>query len=361
LTRREGDVPGHRQQVMESEKRSALVSQDPVDDDGQKNEWHFGSSLDAELASMRAEREQLAKEEKAAKERKQETVRKAQLDEDEILKKASEASNFRVAEFSSLREKLAQVKDAVEDVLEAADREGESIGFESQAIREKRYEAERQLREEAKKVAATLKRINDVQTSEKEQLLEKDDMLAKYRAASRLRVQQLQKEAEERCTQLGRSFMEDMQTIHKSVLEAHAEIGLGVQEEVARRLKAMGSAEDEIRDVDLAVNDGLTSVHEEVLMLQEKAREQVKEVQVRDFAIEELIVQKVSDAMHAFEAASTARSQAESSQRDAKQRRQGAAEALGDVFPKSSQFNLYGMKMEQSPHASRAWHMVGNI
>mmetsp|Transcript_57791 Transcript_57791/g.102596 ORF Transcript_57791/g.102596 Transcript_57791/m.102596 type:complete len:350 (+) Transcript_57791:36-1085(+) len=349
--------------MAENEKfaSAALASQDLADcdhPDGQPKEWHFGKKLDAELAKLRAEREQLAAEEKAANDRKRETERKAQQQEDEILKNASEADNFRVAEFASLRERIAQVKDAVEDILEAADREGESIGIESQAVREKRYEVERQMREEAKKVAETLKRIDEVEIREREQLAEKDEMLAKYRAASRYRVKQFQAQVEEKCMALGHKFKEDMNAVHKSVMEANAEIGVNVQEEVSRRLKAIGSAEDEIRDVDLAVNNGLSEVHNEVLRLQETARHQVKEVQVRDFALEDLIVQKVSSAMTSMDAASTAKCQAESLQRDAVQRRQGAAEALGDVFPRSTQFNLFGMKMDQSPHASRAWHMV---
>ena len=85
-------------------------------------EWHTKrSTVEKQLAELRAERDALRKQEQEAIGRKLEIQRRASEEESQLLAAADAADAANVAETSALRERMAMVKDQAEDVLVEAD------------------------------------------------------------------------------------------------------------------------------------------------------------------------------------------------------------------------------------------------
>eukprot|EP00931_Biecheleriopsis_adriatica_P114691 TRINITY_DN90609_c0_g1_i1.p1 TRINITY_DN90609_c0_g1~~TRINITY_DN90609_c0_g1_i1.p1 ORF type:complete len:344 (-),score=96.56 TRINITY_DN90609_c0_g1_i1:302-1333(-) len=338
------NVTGHAAEEQEEDEPGDGQADKPT-------EWHYSAAHTSELTNMKQEIARLASEQAAAHSRMKQIEAEAEQEEAEILEKAAKADAFRVAEFSSLRERLAEVKDASDDALLECDAKAEALGEAANKLRDARYETERGMKEEAKKVEAIMRRIEEIDVSERELMSQHERLMSERREESRRKLQKLSQETRARAAALEKQSMEDLYRVQEQIREAKAGIHDGLKQEVLRRQQAMKAADDDIHRVDKAVNEGLGKTKSQVQDLYQSTREKVSEVQSRDFAFETELAKKVADSVSNLEAATEARHMAEAAHRESTKQRQGTAESFGGIFPRSTNFNLFGGR--SSPPSSR--------
>lgn len=324
-------------------------------------EWHFHQPVfDAELQKIRAEREKLAAEELAAKEQQARAEREAHEEEEQLMHAATQADSARVAEFSALRDRLAEVKEAADELFQECDRQTEALGVQSNAVREKRYDHELALRKEAEKVASVMHQIEELEKRHKQLMQDKDNLSFQRRDASKKNIERIWRQEETQSSQLDSALQSELSIIYDSHAEVQSHLLRGMQEQWNGRQQVLSIAEKDIHSVDRTINAGLVVTHSKVLETEQKAHQQVMEVQARDFAIEDTISHKVQSAVAMMDDAVATKQRSDNAQLDSVQRRQGATEALGKVFPRTTQMNLFGVKSGQSRLASKAWAVMGD-
>lgn len=337
------------------------VEDAPPDGEQHLPEWHFNqAAVDAELQEIGAEREKLAAEELAAKEQQARAEREAHEEEEQLMQAAMQADAARVAEFSALRDRLAEVKDAADELFEECDRQTEALGEQSNAARERRYDEEIALRTEASKVASIMQRVQDLEHNHARLMQEKDSQSSQRRDATRRNIEQIHKQAEMQAFQIDSALQRELRIVHDSHLQVQGHFLKGMKDQWHGRQEALSAAENDIRSVDRTVNTNLVSTHAKVLENEQKAHRQVMELQAQDFATEDALSHKVQSAVAAMDEAVAAKHRSDNTQLDAVQRRQGATDALGKIFPRTTQMNLFGVKPGQSQLASKAWAVLGN-
>lgn len=324
-------------------------------------EWHFHQPVfDAELQKIRGEREKLAAEELAAKQQQACAEREAHEEEEQLMHAATQADSARVAEFSALRDRLAEVKEAADELFQECDGQTEAFGEQSNAARERRYDHELALRKEAGKVASVMQQIEELERRHEQLMQDKDSLAFQRRDASKKNIERINRQAEMQSSQLDSALQSELRIIYDSHAQVQSQILKGMKEQWNGRQQVLSVAEKDIRSVDRTVNAGLVVTHSKVLDTEQKAHQQVMEVQTRDFAIEDTISHRVQSAVAIMDDAVAAKQRSDNTQLDSLQRRQGATDALGKVFPRTTQMNLFGVKPGQSRLASKAWAVMGD-
>ncbi|CAE7227099.1 unnamed protein product [Symbiodinium natans] len=312
-------------------------------------EWHFKApAYEAELAKLRAQREALRQEEIAAINRRDATVAEGNRREQELLDAASAAEGARVAEFAALRERMGEVKDKVQDTLIEAEEKELSLAEGCRSLRAERLEIEKGLREEAAKLRAVTHRIEELEEAERSELQRMAAAHAAVREAARKRSKELQDETEKKAREIRSDLVIQLEKVHAELKQAKQGVYEGVQTEVVRRQQVVSTVDDEIKSIDRVVNDNLEEAKGRARHLEERAHRMIQETQVRDFALEAELCDHVARAVAALDVASTVKAGAAVGHKDAERRRRGTAKALGDVFPRSTNFNLVGMHTAKS-------------
>ncbi|CAE7363186.1 unnamed protein product [Symbiodinium necroappetens] len=307
-------------------------------------EWHFKApALEAELAKLRAQREALRQEEIAALRRRDETVAEGNRREQELLDGAAAAEGARVAEFAALRERMGEVKDQVEDTLAEAEEKELALAEECRGLRAERIETEKGLREEAAKLRAVTRRTEELEDAEREELRRMAAAHAAVREAARKRSKELQEQTEKKAREMRNDLVVELEKVHAELKKAKEGIYEGVQAEVVRRQQVVLTVDDEIKSIDRVVNENLEEAKDRARHLEDRTHRLILETQARDFALETKLCDHVARAVAALEVASTVKAGAAVEHKDAERRRRGTAKALGDVFPRSTNFNLVGM------------------
>jgi len=324
-------------------------------------EWHFHQPVfDAELQKLRAERETLAAEELAAKEQQARAEREAHGEEEQLMHAATQADSARVAEFSALRDRLAEVKEAADELFQECDRQTDALGEQSNALRERRYDQETALRKEAANVASVMQQIEELEQRHKQLMQDKDSLAFQRRDASKKNIERIYRQTEMQSSELDSALQSELSVIYDSHAQVQSHLLKGMQEQWNGRQQVLSVAEKDIRKVDRTVNAGLVITHSKVLDTEQKAHQQVMEVQTRDFAIEDTISYKVQAAVANMDDAVATSQRSDNTQLNSVQRRQGATEVLGSVFPRTTQMNLFGVKPGQSRLASKAWAVMSD-
>lgn len=352
----------HLKAIRPGARGHATACEDAASDGEQHlPEWHFNqAAFDAELQEIRAEREKLAAEELAAKEQQARAEREAREEEEQLMQGAMQADAARVAEFSALRDRLAEVKDAADELFKGCDRQTEALGEQSNAARETRYEAEMALRTEATKVSSIMQQIQDLEQNHARLMQEKDNQSIQKRHATRRNIEQIHKQAERQSSQLESALQRELQIVYDTHFQVQGQLLKGMKDQWQGRQQALSACENDIRSVDRTVNTNLVSTHAKVLESEQKAHQQVMELQAQEFTMEDALSHKVQSAVAAMDEAIAAKHRSDNTQLDAVQRRQGATDALGKIFPRTTQMNLFGVKPGQSQLASKAWAVLGN-
>ncbi|CAE7771631.1 unnamed protein product [Symbiodinium microadriaticum] len=301
------------------------------------------SAMEAELAKLRAQREALRQEEIAALRRRDETVAEGNRREQELLDGAAAAEGARVAEFAALRERMGEVKDQVEDTLAEAEEKELALAEECRGLRAERIETEKGLREEAAKLRAVTRRTEELEDAEREELRRMAAAHAAVREAARKRSKELQEQTEKKAREMRNDLVVELEKVHAELKKAKEGIYEGVQAEVVRRQQVVLTVDDEIKSIDRVVNENLEEAKDRARHLEDRTHRLILETQARDFALETKVCDHVARAVAALEVASTVKAGAAVEHKDAERRRRGTAKALGDVFPRSTNFNLVGM------------------
>eukprot|EP00439_Symbiodinium_sp_Y106_P062239 s565_g9.t1 len=323
--------------AMADEDRPATAEEEPA-------EWHFKApALEAELAKLRAQREALRQEEIAAIRRRDETTAEGNRREQELLDGAAKAEGARVAEFAALRERMGEVKDQVEDTLAEAEEKELALAEECRGLRAERIETEKGLREEAAKLRAVTRRTEELEDAEREELQRMAAAHAAVREAARKRSKELQDQTEKKAREMRNDLVVELEKVHAELKKAKEGIYEGVQAEVVRRQQVVLTVDDEIKSIDRVVNENLEEAKDRARHLEDRTHRLILETQARDFALETKLCDHVARAVAALEVASTVKAGAAVEHKDAERRRRGTAKALGDVFPRSTNFNLVGM------------------
>lgn len=313
-------------------------------------EWYTKKDVvEKQLARMREERDALKKQELDSREQQKLIEEEASQRETDILQSASAAEAAQVAETSALRERMAQVKDQAEDLMLDADEQELAYAEECRHLRLERLTAEKGLREEAKKLKDLAKQIEEVEVEQLEALKKQDVELQKRRQVLRQRRQQLLEETEAKALEMKSELMKELEAVHEELKKAKVEIHRGVQEEVLLRQQVLKSVDDDIHQIDLAVNQGLQEAKTRARDLQERSQQMIQEVQLRDFALEVELRQRVSTAVTVLDMAKTVKDSVATQHSAHEHRRRHTAKAFGDVFPRSTHFDLVGLQRAAKP------------
>lgn len=253
------------------------------------------------------------------------------------------AEGARVAEFAALRERMGEVKDQVEDTLAEAEEKELALAEECRGLRAERIETEKGLREEAAKLRAVTRRTEELEDAEREELRRMAAAHAAVREAARLRSKELQEQTEKKAREMRNDLVVELEKVHAELKKAKEGIYEGVQAEVVRRQQVVLTVDDEIKSIDRVVNENLEEAKDRARHLEDRTHRLILETQARDFALETKLCDHVARAVAALEVASTVKAGAAVEHKDAERRRRGTAKALGDVFPRSTNFNLVGM------------------
>ena len=152
--------------------------------------------------------------------------------------------------------------------------------------------------------------------------------------------------------------LKELQAVHDELRRAKAEIQRNVKDQVLLRQKVLNSVDQDIHNIDLAVNQGLDDAKRRARDLHQRAQEIIQEVQQRDFAMEEQLRRRVSTAITVLDMAKTAKDSASTEHAGNEQRRRHTAKAFGDVFPRSSRFDFSGLstaKPRLQPGPDGSW------
>ena len=115
------------------------------------------------------------------------------------------------------------------------------------------------------------------------------------------------------------------------------------------RQQVLKSVDDDIHQIDLAVNQGLQEAKTRARDLQERSQQMIQEVQLRDFALEVELRQRVSTAVTVLDMAKTVKDSVATQHSAHEHRRRHTAKAFGDVFPRSTHFDLVGLQRAAKP------------
>ncbi|CAJ1350312.1 unnamed protein product [Effrenium voratum] len=308
-------------------------------------EWHTPKAVqDAKIARLRSEREALRQQELEELRRRENIEKAAQEREHALLSEASAGEAANVAETSALRERMAEIKDAAEDLLVDADQRELRFAEDCRHLRADRLDVEKGLREEAKKLKEISLQIDEVQACEEAALQQQEQLLSQRRAAARQQRYTLLEETQRCSLEMKQELMKELGAVHEELSKAKAEIQKGIVEEVLLRQQVLRAVGDDIQQIDQDVNRGLEEAKARARDLQERAQHIIKETQVRDFSMEEHLQRRVSTAVAVLDMASSVKALAAAEHRATEQRRCGTGQALGDVFPRSTHFNMVGLR-----------------
>ncbi|CAE7321381.1 unnamed protein product, partial [Symbiodinium pilosum] len=218
-----------------------------------------------------------------------------------------------------------------------------ALAEECRGLRADRLETEKGLREEAAKLRALTQRMEELEVAERAELRRMAEAHAAVREAAWKRTKELQEETEKQAREMRTNLAAELEKVHAELKQAKEGIYQGVQAEVVRRQEVGLTLDDEIKSIDRVVNDNLEEAKGRARYLEEKTQRLVKETQARDFALENKLCDHVARAVAALEVASTVKAGISVEHQENERRRRGTAKAFGDVFPRSTNFNLVGM------------------
>ncbi|CAJ1461967.1 unnamed protein product, partial [Effrenium voratum] len=249
-------------------------------------EWHtpkavqVGRQGDAKIARLRSEREALRQQELEELRRRENIEKAAQEREHALLSEASAGEAANVAETSALRERMAEIKDAAEDLLVDADQRELRFAEDCRHLRADRLDVEKGLREEAKKLKEISLQIDEVQACEEAALQQQEQLLSQRRAAARQQRYTLLEETQRCSLEMKQELMKELGAVHEELSKAKAEIQKGIVEEVLLRQQVLRAVGDDIQQIDQDVNRGLEEAKARARDLQERAQHIIKETQL---------------------------------------------------------------------------------
>jgi len=322
-------------------------------------EWHFDEkSHAAKVGDLRSQCKDSKEREAKARERAQQRVLDAEERVKAVLKATEEEEVQRARKLAQLRAELVDVQDAAEQLREDGDLQVAGVEREIGAERRHRDRLEGELRDEPKQAAAARRFEEEVQDREREQMQERDRQIRDHRAEVQREVMRAQREAGERVRRIELQFHQDLAELQRQLDEVLKRTRSCVSEEVGHRRTEQVVADTEVRGVDCQIKQHLDSTHVQALEMQDEAVRQVKESQARDFALEALLHEQTNAAMSSLDCAADEKHKAVLLEHEHRHRSVAAAKALGDTFPRSTQYQMHLSAKTRSALAASAYAVV---
>jgi len=312
-------------------------------------EWHFDEASHAlGVDQLRSHCRALKEREAAARKRAQLAEEQAEDEIQKVLRGAEEGEVQRARQLAGLRSELVEVQHREEQLREDCQHQLAAVQRKIEAERDRRRRLEEALREEPRRAAEAARHLQEVQDAEYEQLRHKDNQLRTHRAAAQREVLEVQRAAEQQVRDVEQRMHLDLAVMQRELDELLQQAQYSVQCTVQDRRHVHATAEGDVRTVDRQVLQGLTATHREAQRLQDDAVEQVKEVQARDFALESLLHKHTGEALASLGCSAEEKRQAALLEHEHRQRNAAAVKALGETFPRSTQYQLHLDKKTRS-------------
>jgi len=322
-------------------------------------EWHYDEVSHAAAVQALDDRHRVLRErEAAAHERAKSVEREAEAQTEALLEAAKEEDLRLAGSLSRMRGELLEAQEVTEQLKEDCELQVAEAQKAILAEQERRKALEAELLMERRQAEEARRRINEIEKNELHLMREKERRINEKRTATQREIVEVQNVAEEEVRGQERRLQQDLKVLQKQLDEALAQAKVSVEGEVQRRQEALTTADLDISGVDRRIREKLGATHEEILDLHENAVAKAQDAQARDFALEALLREEADAAMAAVGCASDEKKQAAMLERENRQRSQAAVKALGETFPRSTQYQLHFDKKTRSSLATSARSVV---
>lgn len=315
----------------------------------QAEEWHFDETAHAaKVAQLKYHCTELKDREARARSRVLAADQDAEDHVQRVLSSAEQEEQERARRLADLRAELVELRDQEEQLREDCQQEVVRLEREVEAERAHRCRVEEELRREPRNQAAAKQRVEELQDAEYQQAREKDEQIRKQRASAHREVLEVQRAAQEQARDIERRMQLDLAIIKRELDEVLCQAQGAVQVAVQDRRKTQEASAGEVSKVDRQILQSLNGTHKQLLELQDSALQQAKEVQARDLALEALLYDHTDAALASLGCAGDEKRQANMLEHEHRQRTSIAVKALGETFPRSTQYQLHLDKKTRS-------------
>jgi len=323
-------------------------------------EWHFDEdSHAAKVEDLKSQCLALRDREAAARKRAQHAEHDAVEHAQTVLLSVEEQEQELARRLSARRSELAEVRLREEDLRATCGRRVPELERKAQAERSRRAGLEAELREEPQQLAKAKQHIAKVAELEVEHMREKDRQIRAHRADAQREILELQRAADGQAWSMEQRMRQDLALLQRELDEVLRRTRGSVSAEIQHRWQEQVAAADHVSTIDCQILHGLNATHKEALDMQDGVASATREVQARDFALEALVHQHTGAALASLGCATDEKRQAAMLEHQHRQHCGAAVKALGETFPRSTQYQLHlDKKTRSAVLAASAFHVV---
>jgi len=151
----------------------------------------------------------------------------------------------------------------------------------------------------------------------------------------------MQQTTELRVRELEQKLAEDLKAMEEELRRIQHVSGVHASKNVQEKHEILRTGHSDVAAIDKRVKEEVVATHSKVLDMQEELRSKINEVQIRDFSHEANLRQQATVAYLATDCAVEETQHAASLEKVHKERVDQTVKALGDTFPKSSQYDFH--------------------
>merc|ERR1712137_916781 len=175
---------------------------------------------------------------------------------------------------------------------------------------------------------------------EDEQTLAQDREISRIRVNAHREVMKIQRDAETAIRQMEQQMREELKNLHQQIEDVREESRMLAMARVDKKQDILHDADRGVAAVDAQIREEMVYTHQETRVMQDETFEQVTDIQKRDFGHEDLLKETVNAMLLARNCLGEDREIIAMHERENKKRIGEAVDALGGVFPSSSQYKF---------------------
>jgi len=356
--RREGAGPQSAREARQQRRRPEAIPEEEKHDvvlrcEDRAEEWHHDTRLHATRVG---EQKALSKSHKQRETRARDlavgATRQADSMVDIVCEKSTAEDLARAAEISRLREDLVEVRSSSEQARDDCREYVASMEQYVMAERQRRQDLEAELREERKQSEFARRKVDEIEETELRQLRDLDATMTKRRSSAQAEIHRVQREAEDTARALDAEMRRELAAVQRELDEVVREAQGGVVVNLVQKRTVREAAEIDVKAVDQQVRNLLGSAHQRTLEMQEDTFCKVHEVQSRDFEQEAGLRQHMDALWAAVGCAEHETTMSAKLEHQSRHRIVETTNALGAIFPRSTDFKLHSEKKIRSALAA---------
>jgi len=304
-------------------------------------EWHFDDDVHAaKLEALRKECARYRERERVARERDKVVRQEGEARVAEILAAAHEGDLKDGCELSRMRTEMLELEDERERIEEETGVQVAELDRLMAAEAARRVQLEDEIRAERAQAPSFKAREAASEDEEAKAVRELDGQLRQSRADVQSEVLSVQRDANERVRRIEVRLREDIVAVQAEIDQVLRETRGAVGATLAERQRTCASTERRRADVDAELRVKLGEAHSKVMNTRERSLQKVKEAQVRDLAMEAHLRETAEAAFRAAGCAEEEARRAAHYEHKNRLRTVEATMALGETFPRSTQYSL---------------------